>query len=118
MPTTLVSVLPLASVLPARSKEVASKDHLDNVKRNVMVVSELIEILSGEQKYLQRKLDRHTKTVVRGEGQDRAGKAHVQIKQTKMPGKNIPVDNQHCDIMKMSLFGALQPCNACWLSGN
>jgi hypothetical protein len=43
----------------------ASKDHLEDVKREVMVVSELIDILSGEQKYLQRKLDRHIKTVVR-----------------------------------------------------
>lgn len=43
----------------------ASKDHLEDVKREVLVVGELIEILSGEQKYLQRKLERHIKTVVR-----------------------------------------------------
>lgn len=42
----------------------ASKDHLEDVKREVLVVGELIEILSGEQKYLQRKLERHIKTVV------------------------------------------------------
>jgi hypothetical protein len=46
----------------------ASKDHLEDVKREVLVVGELIEILSGEQKYLQRKLERHIKTVVRVQG--------------------------------------------------
>lgn len=46
----------------SRGKEVASHDHLDGVKRNVMVVSELVEILSGEQRYLARKLERHMKT--------------------------------------------------------
>lgn len=46
-----------------RGKEMASKDHLEDVKREVLVVGELIEILSGEQKYLQRKLERHIKTV-------------------------------------------------------
>jgi hypothetical protein len=33
-----------------------------------MVVGELIDILSGEQKYLHRKLDRHIQTVVSGAG--------------------------------------------------
>ena len=42
----------------------ASKGHLDDVRRNVMVVSELVDILGGEQKYLRRKLDRHILTVV------------------------------------------------------
>ncbi|KAF8056388.1 U2 small nuclear ribonucleoprotein B [Scenedesmus sp. PABB004] len=46
-----------------RGKDLASKDHLDDVRRNVMVVGELIDILSGEQKYLHRKLERHIKTV-------------------------------------------------------
>eukprot|EP00879_Flechtneria_rotunda_P020840 GHRR01021941.1.p1 GENE.GHRR01021941.1~~GHRR01021941.1.p1 ORF type:complete len:198 (+),score=28.95 GHRR01021941.1:153-746(+) len=47
-----------------RSKDLASKDHLDDVRRNVMVVGELVDILSGEQKYLHRKLERHIQTVV------------------------------------------------------
>jgi hypothetical protein len=46
------------------NKDLANKDHLEDVKRNVMVVGELIDILSGEQKYLHRKLDRHIQTVV------------------------------------------------------
>lgn len=46
----------------SRGKEMASKDHLDEVKRNVMVVGELVEILSGEQRYLQHKLNRHMQT--------------------------------------------------------
>lgn len=33
-----------------------------------MVVGELIDILSGEQKYLHRKLERHIKTVVSSRG--------------------------------------------------
>lgn len=45
-----------------RGKEIARKDHLDEVKRNVLVVGELVDILSGEQRYLQRKLERHIKT--------------------------------------------------------
>lgn len=49
-------------------KQMASKDHLEDVKREVLVVGELVEILSGEQKYLQRKLDRHIMTVVRRGG--------------------------------------------------
>ncbi|KIY96837.1 isocitrate dehydrogenase (NAD+) [Monoraphidium neglectum] len=50
-----------------RGKELASKSHLDEVKRNVMVVGELVEILNGEQRYLQRKLDRHVQTCVSAE---------------------------------------------------
>lgn len=46
----------------SRGKEVASHDHLEGVKRNVLVVSELVEILSGEQRYLARKLERHMAT--------------------------------------------------------
>lgn len=46
-----------------RGKDLANKDHLEDVKRNVMVVGELVDILSGEQKYLHRKLDRHIQTV-------------------------------------------------------
>lgn len=42
----------------------AAKSHLDDVKRNVMVVAELVDILSGEQRYLRRKLERHILTVV------------------------------------------------------
>lgn len=47
----------------ARSKDLASGDHLQEVQRNVMVVGELIDILSGEQTYLHRKLERHMETV-------------------------------------------------------
>jgi hypothetical protein len=50
------------------NKDLANKDHLEDVKRNVLVVGELIDILSGEQKYLHRKLDRHIQTVVSGAG--------------------------------------------------
>ena len=49
----------------ARSKQVAHADHLEEVKRSVMVVAELVDILGGEQRYLRRKVDRHIKTVVR-----------------------------------------------------
>lgn len=50
-----------------RSKEIARKDHLDDVRRSVMVVGELVDILGGEQRYLQRKLERHIKTGVSGQ---------------------------------------------------
>jgi len=50
----------------------ARADHLEDVKRNVMVVSELVDILGGEQKYLHRKLERHILTVVRLGSQSRA----------------------------------------------
>lgn len=55
-----------------RGKEMARADHLEDVKRNVMVVSELVDILGGEQKYLHRKLERHILTVVRLGSQSRA----------------------------------------------
>jgi len=42
--------------------------HHRQVKRNVLVVGELIDILSGEQRYLQRKLERHMQTCVSGLG--------------------------------------------------
>ena len=51
-----------------RGKEIARSDHIDEVKRNVLVVGELVDILSGEQRYLQRKLDRHMETCVSGLG--------------------------------------------------
>lgn len=54
----------VAVLLCDRGKDLANKDHLDDVRRNVMVVGELIDILSGEQKYLHRKLERHIQTVV------------------------------------------------------
>jgi hypothetical protein len=44
----------------------ARAEHVDNVKRNVLVVGELVDILSGEQRYLQRKLERHIETCVSG----------------------------------------------------
>jgi hypothetical protein len=47
---------------------------LDDVKRNVLVVEELVDILSGEQRYLQRKLERHIKTCVSGAGGAAAGR--------------------------------------------
>lgn len=61
-----MSPLPFPAAAACSGKAMASKDHLEDVKREVMVVGELVEILSGEQKYLQRKLERHIKTVVRG----------------------------------------------------
>jgi len=36
------------------------------LKRNAMVVGELVDIVSGEQRYLQRKLERHILTCVSG----------------------------------------------------
>jgi hypothetical protein len=35
------------------------------VKQSVLVVGELVDIVSGEQRYLHRKLERHIKTCVR-----------------------------------------------------
>lgn len=73
VPSLPPSLSPCSSLLPAAgppgpgpcsNKDLASKDHLEDVRRNVMVVGELIDILSGEQKYLHRKLERHIKTVV------------------------------------------------------
>ncbi|GBF91187.1 hypothetical protein Rsub_04856 [Raphidocelis subcapitata] len=46
----------------SRSKEIAKRDHLEDVRRGVMVVGELVEIVGGEQRYLQRKLERHIQT--------------------------------------------------------
>lgn len=59
--------------LSCSDKQMASKDHLEDVKREVLVVGELIEILSGEPKYLQRKLRRHIKTVGNGGTGDVSG---------------------------------------------
>lgn len=61
---------PPTSLARSRDKHMAAKSHLDDVKRNVMVVAELVDILSGEQRYLRRKLERHILTVVgtRGKG--------------------------------------------------
>lgn len=65
----------------------ASKDHLDDVKREVMVVGELVDILSGEQKYLQRKLERHIKTVVRAPRARRAARAALGLRRPAEPAR-------------------------------
>jgi hypothetical protein len=69
-----LTVTCLAACACCSNKDLANKDHLEDVKRNVMVVGELIDILSGEQKYLHRKLDRHIQTVVSGTGSRHAGR--------------------------------------------
>ncbi|KAG2423224.1 hypothetical protein HXX76_015481 [Chlamydomonas incerta] len=46
-----------------RAKEVASSDHMDDVKRTILGMSEFMQVISGSQKYLQRKLERHQKTM-------------------------------------------------------
>lgn len=67
LPACLPARLPIwLAVCLCSGKDLANKDHLEDVKRNVMVVGELVDILSGEQKYLHRKLDRHIQTVVSG----------------------------------------------------
>ncbi len=58
------------AALPAaacyRGKEVAQKEHVEDFKRTVMGMSEMLEIIQGEQRYLQRKIARHAQTVVGG----------------------------------------------------
>lgn len=46
----------------ARGKQVANKEHVDTLRHGIWGLSEMLEILQGEQKYLQRKLERHMKT--------------------------------------------------------
>lgn len=46
----------------------ASTDHMEDVKRTILGMSEFMQVISGSQKYLQRKLERHQKTMVREEG--------------------------------------------------
>jgi hypothetical protein len=45
---------------------VAQKEHVEDFKRTVMGMSEMLEIIQGEQRYLERKITRHAQTVVRG----------------------------------------------------
>ncbi|KAG2427708.1 hypothetical protein HYH02_014539 [Chlamydomonas schloesseri] len=46
-----------------RAKEVASTDHMEDVKRTILGMSEFMQVISGSQKYLHRKLERHQKTL-------------------------------------------------------
>lgn len=49
-----------------RNKEVASKEHVEDVRRSILGMSEFMQVIAGSQRYLQRKLDRHHATMVRG----------------------------------------------------
>lgn len=46
----------------ARAKEMARAEHVDQVKGAVLVVGELVDVLQGEQRYLERRLVRHIST--------------------------------------------------------
>lgn len=48
----------------SRSKEVAHKDHMDEVRRSIMSMSEFVQVIQGTQRHLQRKVDRHKFTMV------------------------------------------------------
>ncbi|GAX78314.1 hypothetical protein CEUSTIGMA_g5756.t1 [Chlamydomonas eustigma] len=47
-----------------RSTAMAHQDDVDAAKRTIMSMREFVEVISGSQQYLQRKLDRHKQTVV------------------------------------------------------
>lgn len=47
-----------------RTKEVANQDHMEDVKRTILGMSEFMTVIQGSQKYLARKLERHQKTMV------------------------------------------------------
>mmetsp|Transcript_18813 Transcript_18813/g.32111 ORF Transcript_18813/g.32111 Transcript_18813/m.32111 type:complete len:233 (+) Transcript_18813:85-783(+) len=47
-----------------RSTEIAHQDHMEDVKQVILGMSEFMQVMSGSQKYLQRKLDRHQKTML------------------------------------------------------
>lgn len=49
--------------VPPPAAQVAHKDHIDSSKRTILSMSELLNIVQGEQRYLQRKLNRHQTTV-------------------------------------------------------
>ncbi|GFR48360.1 hypothetical protein Agub_g10250 [Astrephomene gubernaculifera] len=46
-----------------RSKEVASQDHMEDVRRTILGMSEFMEVIRGSQTYLHRKLERHQQTM-------------------------------------------------------
>ncbi|EFJ44551.1 hypothetical protein VOLCADRAFT_121295 [Volvox carteri f. nagariensis] len=46
-----------------RSKEVASQDHMEDVRRTIYGMSEFMQVIQGSQKFLQRKLERHQQTM-------------------------------------------------------
>eukprot|EP00798_Chlamydomonas_sp_ICE-L_P008754 gene8754-33616_t len=46
-----------------RGTEVAHKDHMDEVKRTITGMSEFMQVISGSQSYLKRKLIRHEATM-------------------------------------------------------
>lgn len=46
-----------------RTTEVAHADHMDEVKRTILSMSEFMQVVQGSQRYLQRKLERHQHTM-------------------------------------------------------
>ena len=46
-----------------RDKEIAHTDQVDNAKIAIISMSEFMLVISGSQRYLQKKLDYHTKVV-------------------------------------------------------
>jgi hypothetical protein len=46
-----------------RDKEIAHTDQIDSVKVTITSMSEFMQVISGSQRYLQKKLDYHTKVV-------------------------------------------------------
>mmetsp|Transcript_13916 Transcript_13916/g.30054 ORF Transcript_13916/g.30054 Transcript_13916/m.30054 type:complete len:238 (+) Transcript_13916:97-810(+) len=46
-----------------RAKELAHKEHMDEVQRTILGMSEFISVVGGSQKYLHRKLERHQQTM-------------------------------------------------------
>lgn len=46
-----------------RDKEIAHSDQVDNVKIAIVSMSEFMQVISGSQRYLQKKLDYHSKVV-------------------------------------------------------
>ncbi|GLI61151.1 hypothetical protein VaNZ11_003435 [Volvox africanus] len=46
-----------------RNKEMASQDHMEDVRRTIYGMSEFMQVIQGSQKYLQRKLERHQQTM-------------------------------------------------------
>lgn len=47
-----------------RSVEVAHKDHMDEVRNTIVGMSEFMQVISGSQAYLRRKLQRHEMTML------------------------------------------------------
>eukprot|EP00197_Chlamydomonas_leiostraca_P008549 CAMPEP_0202884770 /NCGR_PEP_ID=MMETSP1391-20130828/41321_1 /ASSEMBLY_ACC=CAM_ASM_000867 /TAXON_ID=1034604 /ORGANISM="Chlamydomonas leiostraca, Strain SAG 11-49" /LENGTH=232 /DNA_ID=CAMNT_0049568001 /DNA_START=16 /DNA_END=714 /DNA_ORIENTATION=+ len=47
-----------------RGKEVAHQDHIEEVRRTILGMSEFMQVIAGSQRYLQRKLERHQTTML------------------------------------------------------